>query len=357
MRLATLLAVTVLFVLSTVAYAEAPPTTNFGKPAEKIFIPSGGGGDGREGGETIATAVPIPGLPYTDTGNTCDNIHDYDEVCPYTGSLAPDVVYSYSPAVDEDVFISLCNSYYDTKLFVYQDAWTPGAPYACNDDACSGPNYPYSYLSYLGPLTLVGGHTYYIVVDGYGSGCGQYVIDMDVFEPCVECPANAHIENEPECYDYYAIPDTWNGGCNSTPAVFEPLDPVCLEPLYVCGYGGTDPNGMGYRDTDWYEISLTTTTTITYCGIGEMPFLIFLIDGNYGCVDPPIIDYIVLGYCTHGCVGPYTLNPGKYWLWAGPSVFYDVPCAPYLLDIWGYVTGGPSAAEETTWGTVKSLYR
>jgi hypothetical protein len=46
-----------------------------------------------EGGETIDDATPIAGLPYTDTGDTSDNVNDYDEVCPFSGSTAPDVVY------------------------------------------------------------------------------------------------------------------------------------------------------------------------------------------------------------------------------------------------------------------------
>jgi hypothetical protein len=49
--------------------------------------------DGREGGENLDSAVPEPGLPFTDTGATCDNFNDYDEVCPFTGSTSPDVVY------------------------------------------------------------------------------------------------------------------------------------------------------------------------------------------------------------------------------------------------------------------------
>ena len=41
-----------------------------------------------EGGETIADAVEVP-FPFTDTGATCDNIDDYDEVCPYADSNSP----------------------------------------------------------------------------------------------------------------------------------------------------------------------------------------------------------------------------------------------------------------------------
>lgn len=130
----------------------------------------------REGGETIDTAVPIPGLPFTDTGTTCDNVNDYDEACTYTGSTSPDVVYSYSPAADGLISIDLCLSSYDTKVYVYENAHTPGAPYACNDDYYTGaPCFAFS--SFIGALPVTGGNTYYIVVDGYGLFVGVQGFD------------------------------------------------------------------------------------------------------------------------------------------------------------------------------------
>jgi len=39
--------------------------------------------DGREGGEIIESAFPIPALPFVDTGNTCDNLDNFEELCPY----------------------------------------------------------------------------------------------------------------------------------------------------------------------------------------------------------------------------------------------------------------------------------
>ena len=71
--------------------------------------------DGREGGETVDTAFPILSLPFSDTGNTCDNIHDYDEACPYMGSDSKDVVYSFTPGTDLSIDVDLCGSSYDTK--------------------------------------------------------------------------------------------------------------------------------------------------------------------------------------------------------------------------------------------------
>ncbi len=45
---------------------------------------------GRQGGEDMATALAILEFPFSDTGNTTDNLDDYSADCPYTGSTSPD---------------------------------------------------------------------------------------------------------------------------------------------------------------------------------------------------------------------------------------------------------------------------
>ena len=95
-------------------------------------------------------------------------------MCPYTGSTdAPDVVYSFTPDMDMRINISLAGSSFDTKLYVYEDGVTPGAPYACNDD------YGGTTQSYIGNLSIYAGSVYYIVVDGYGGYFGDYIIVVD----------------------------------------------------------------------------------------------------------------------------------------------------------------------------------
>jgi len=134
------------------------------------------------GGDTCATATVISSLPYTDSGTTVGFNDDYDEVCPYTGSTSPDVVYTYTPAVDTIVDISVCNSGgdadYDTKIYVYEDVCaTPSL--ACNDDACQAASYSGgSYNSELVGVSLTGGHMYAIVIDGYGGASGTYTISV-----------------------------------------------------------------------------------------------------------------------------------------------------------------------------------
>jgi hypothetical protein len=133
----------------------------------------------RTGGETCATATVIPTLPYTDDGSTAGAVDDYDEVCPYTGSLSPDVVYSYTPGTTITVDVTLCVGVtdYDTKLYVYENTCPDGGPFACNDDSCTAPG-GQLYVSALSALTLTAGNTYYFVVDGYGSGSGNYTIEI-----------------------------------------------------------------------------------------------------------------------------------------------------------------------------------
>ena len=165
MKVATLIAC--LLVLATGALAEKAP----------YDYPAAGAID-RQGGDTIETATAIGGVPFSGAGTTVGYIHNYDEVCPYTGSTSPDVVYSFVACDTGTLSITLCGgSGYDTKLYVYHNVYTPGAPYRCNDDYCPG------YVSELSvasgnPVPVVAGDIYYIVVDGYYGASGSYTIDI-----------------------------------------------------------------------------------------------------------------------------------------------------------------------------------
>ena len=162
--------------IATAAYADKPAATGKSYSGDRV------------GGETIETATVIASLPYGDVDDTCAFANDYDEVCPYSGSLAGDAVYAYTPVVGNNniVTITTCNgTAYDSKLFVYQDMATPGAPYACNDDECA------NYEAEIANLYLAPGHTYYIVVDGWSSGCGTYVLDVTGDDPPVAADADS----------------------------------------------------------------------------------------------------------------------------------------------------------------------
>jgi hypothetical protein len=283
-------------------------------------------------GDTVENPILLEGyVPFCETGNTCEFENDYDEACPYTGSTARDVVYAYQPQFDEVLSFDLCQSAYDTKIYVYADAVTPGYPVACNDDVCGSDGY----RSRLDYVTLLAGHTYYIVIDGYGNGCGAYTLVIAPTWECVWCSPGAIHENEPDCYNDYN--DTYNGGCHCDPPAFTMLQPSDDPQIEVCGRTGTyDYQGEPYRDTDWYQITLTAPRTITWTGWANVPFRTYLLDGRQGCAGMTILDYD-WGYGCDQLEIAASLDPGTYWLWLGPNVFEGIWCGEgYQFFLTGY---------------------
>jgi len=138
-----------------------------------------------QGGDTIESCTMIGGLPYNTTGTTAGYVDNYDEVCPYSGSTSPDVVYCWTADFSGAVDIHTCESGYDTKIYVYENVYTPNAPYACNDDNanCPGP----VYRSWIEGMVVTAGNIYYVVVDGYGGDFGSYFFNMYEVEGPVVC--------------------------------------------------------------------------------------------------------------------------------------------------------------------------
>jgi len=186
---------------------------------------------------------------------------------------------------------------------------------------------------------------YYLFVAAFGSCTGDEnfnpLADMDHdgcvtlvdYQMWIDCYRNPHstamIEGEPVCGDNYV--DTWNGGCNSAPPVFQTV--ACG--MTVCGESGNfNYNGNQYRDTDWFELVLTTQNYVTWSVTAEFPLLTFIIDGTGGCSN-----MVTLGSASADPFQPATITTeclpaGTYWLWAGPSVFGTVPCgARYVATI------------------------
>ena len=126
----------------------------------------------RQGGDTVEDAVVFSSIPYSNFGNTQGYNDNYDEVCGAGESTSPDVVYEYTPLEDEVFNVSTCGngSYYDTKIYVYENsvgnlANTLSGEGACSDDFCS--NNHQNWLSLVQNIIAVEGNTYFIVVDGW----------------------------------------------------------------------------------------------------------------------------------------------------------------------------------------------
>ncbi len=124
----------------------------------------------RQGGEDIASATVITSMPYLDSGTTVGYADDYQEASVGNIGHSPDVVYSYSPPVNQLVDISLCESSYMTNLWVYRtnaDTLVAAIRFGCG------------LRSILTGVVMNAGSTYYIVVDGDFSSnpSGDYVLD------------------------------------------------------------------------------------------------------------------------------------------------------------------------------------
>jgi len=298
----------------------------------------------RQGGDTILDAVEIV-VPIADvTGTTAGYNDDYDEICPYSNSTSPDVVYTFTPDADYELDIDLCGSSYDTKLYLY-DANLDLV--ACNDDfyfddACG------VYVSMLEAVSVAAGMPYYLVIDGYGGAFGDYLLNVVQYEPCViECPASSVLEGEPPLVDGYD--DWYNGGCNS-PQHGNPFQP--LTAAIFCGQSGwyIHASGATYRDTDWF------TTTVLYEGFVEITadaeFASYIFElGPQDCENVAVIQNVGFGPCVEGNI----VIPGPVgstvWVWVGPQTFEDPATYDYVL--W---RNWMDATEAHSWSDVKSIF-
>lgn len=312
---------------------------------------------GRQGGEDMATAFQISELPFNDTGNTVNNVDDYDEVCPYSGSTAPDVVYSYQ--VDEDMVLSvdLCGSSYDTKTYIYEGS---DNLVFCNDDAyfddvCG------TYVSLIEAAYLLAGHTYYFVVDGYGTAAGDYILNIDEFIPAPPCvvTCNGVNEGEPELGPGYE--DAFNGGCNS-PEFDEPWGDLTSAGsingnLIFCGTAGwADPG----RDTDWFYLMIGEFGQVEITVDAEQPLNVYQLTGN--CADGiSVFQSLSVGPCAPGTM-TVDGNPGEvFMMWFGTPEFTPPPGFVgyefnYIADFYGLAPSTVSTSS-TTIDHIKSLYR
>lgn len=311
----------------------------------------------RVGGETMATAVEIPSLPYSDSGTTLGAVDDYDEACPFEGSLSPDVVYTYTPTSTGPISIDLCHSDYDTKVYVYDDT---GEVVACNDDFyMPGDAVCLPFASKIEYLELSGLTTYYIVIDGYEGEAGDYVLDVDTASLYdMDCPTGIRAEGEPPLAN--GTQDLYNGGCSSG-LLFQELAGGLDGVVHMCVKSGwrIGSDGLDF-DTDWMEVTVGPEGLL-HCDYDADWTTSILALSSDDCSDPDILATVHGG---RGETGGFdlSLNPGTvvrlYILPA--STTSPTGATPYEYEIDLMVTGlalTAAANEDQSWGAVKSLYR
>jgi len=134
-----------------------------------------------------------------------------------------------------------------------------------------------------------------------------------------DCSPLATPEGEPDCADLYV--DAYNGGCNSTPAVFRPITCGAV----IRGKSGTylDDAGNGNRDMDWYQVTVTEPTLLTWSALAEFPVNVWLLSGD--CTALVTLAFGTAPPCStataEACVGA-----GTYTLIIAPNTFSGIPC-------------------------------
>jgi hypothetical protein len=126
----------------------------------------------------VCPGTTISGLPFTDINSTSCDVHNYPN---FQGNNSPDAVYNLTSGTCQSVTVTLCGSGYDTGISVYRNGNCPGTTLvAGNDDNfCGGVSTVQSTLSFQASA----GVTYYIIVHGYSSDSGPYIINV-TGQPC-----------------------------------------------------------------------------------------------------------------------------------------------------------------------------
>ncbi len=269
-----------------------------------------------QGGDDVARATEIATLPFSASGSTAGLTDQFDVVCPFTGSTSPDAWYRYTAAGDQALAVDVCQSNYDTKLYVLDEAF---GVVACNDDGCSDRS-GNPFRSILETPVIADGSTVFIVVDGWGGDAGDYTIDVagpGPPEPCVlECDGS----DEGEACDDGGGTDV-NGGCDSTPA---PLFTEVACGDLVCGIAWA---AGGVRDTDWFELPaqgedglVRLTLTTEFDGIG------IHLGVDPDCDTVGAVALVETGICETGQLELVVPAGGVSWWLVAPAAFRGLPC-------------------------------
>ena len=315
------------------------------KPATAVIPPPADPAVLRQGGDTIADAVEIY-MFYIGSGTTAGYTDDYDEVCPYSGSTSPDVVYTFVATSSNLLTVDLFGSSYDTKVYLYDENLTL---VACNDDFYS------DYTSRLDAVSVMYGVRYYIVIDGYGGDYGEYQIEVtEVVGDTTHCPAGGVWEDEPELVDGYI--DEHNGGCNSIDDIgYAPFQHISSGDF--CGYAGwyLSASGSNHRDTDWFTVTIPASGSLNIVGSGDQWTNLYEL-GPQDCDSVGVLQSVMFGQLSPAGFTVTGVPGTDAWIWVGSTVFEQPPGAPdneylYVLHLEGVV-----AVKNHSWSDVKTLF-
>ncbi len=135
--------------------------------------------------DTCAVATLVDALPYSVQGSTICAGTDYDPLdggCATYEQPGPDVVYSYTPASDATITVTMYADSFDGSIYMVTNCADPATSCVAGSD-----NYIAGYAESLGVVPVTAGITYYIIVDSwdtYESGAFTLTVEQ------VEIPEN-----------------------------------------------------------------------------------------------------------------------------------------------------------------------
>jgi hypothetical protein len=248
--------------------------------------------------------------------------------------IGQDIWFCYTATCTGTATVSLCGSTFDTKMAIYDGCSCPlsGSSIVCNDDFCT--------LQSQVAFPTTAGHQYLLRVGGYQSATGSGTMNISCAGSgplCdVQCSSSS-FEGESDCG---LSTDTVNGGCNSTPPVFSSI--VCNQ-----SFCGTLAASGGARDTDWYELQVSSPTQINWSVIAECDIVIGVINNSGVANCAGINGFRVMaqgGPCQQITVTD-CLPAGTWWLYIAPPVGATVSCgAEYDAELTCSSCGAPSGA-------------
>ncbi len=304
--------------------------------------------------DLCSAAIPVTTYPST----VCGTVGGATVDCPDNLGW-PAVWYTFNaPYAANNISVNYCGTngmINEVGISLFNNCddciFTPADEYAWNECSNGFLNPSMSWYNLPGPAV------YYFAA--HTVGVTDFCFDVNVTEnlACeVTFPEGGILEGEPVCGDEYV--DNWNGGCNSFPNVFQPY----TFGTYMCGESGTYIfEGMQYRDTDWYTVTLTEMGVITWNVVAEFPVQTFIYFDPYNDCNIQELAYASTWVnCDTLTLSTFATQPGTYYLWVGPLTYSNIPCgADYVA--WGtlgpppvcnpdYVISVPGTVTGTTCG-------
>ena len=159
------------------------------------------------------------------------------------------------------------------------------------------------------------------------------------------CDPNMVAEGEPVCANGYV--DTYDAGCNSTPASFKTI--ACN--TTICGNAGTykTAGGQDTRDTDYYQVTVGSGPGVQFTVTVNAEFPVRVVVLGSGVCDPNNVaqSYYTINTaqgakCTPTVITTRVLSIGTYWFAVMPQTVTGVLCgSDYTMQVTCDTTTGP----------------